>query len=131
MRRAVWPARTAVHHCKRFGKEDTAKELQDLVADGSPLYVHVAEAVARWGGDEVGECGLSAVGAVVGVPVGAPRRCDAARAVLHPLRAEERHGADMALASTTVWRSVRIQAVFPLSVRCVATARAPKQEGQG
>lgn len=58
----------------------SAKELQDLVADGSPLYVHVAEAVARWGGDEVGECGLSAVGAVVGAT--APEEAVRVREVL-------------------------------------------------
>jgi orotidine-5'-phosphate decarboxylase len=39
---------------------------QDLVCDGWPVYRHVAEAVARWNAPTVGDCGLGAVGAVVG-----------------------------------------------------------------
>jgi orotidine-5'-phosphate decarboxylase len=39
---------------------------QDLVCDGKPVYRHVADAVARWNAPTVGECGLGAVGAVVG-----------------------------------------------------------------
>ncbi len=39
---------------------------QDLVADGRPLYRHVAEAVAAWARENVGRCGLGDVGAVVG-----------------------------------------------------------------
>jgi len=39
---------------------------QDLVADGQPLYQHVAEAVAAWARENVGRCGLGDVGAVVG-----------------------------------------------------------------
>lgn len=39
---------------------------QDLVCDGKPVYRHVGEAVARWNADTLGECGLGAVGAVVG-----------------------------------------------------------------
>lgn len=39
---------------------------QDLVADGKPLYRHVAEHVARWSQDDRGECGYGPVGAVVG-----------------------------------------------------------------
>ncbi len=39
---------------------------QDLVCDGKPVYRHVAEAVARWNAPTVGDCGLGAVGAVVG-----------------------------------------------------------------
>jgi orotidine-5'-phosphate decarboxylase len=39
---------------------------QDLVCDGRPVYQHVAAAVAAWGGESVGACGLGDVGAVVG-----------------------------------------------------------------
>jgi orotidine-5'-phosphate decarboxylase len=42
-------------------------DVQDLpLADGRPLWHHVAELVDDWGGELVGESGLSAVGAVVG-----------------------------------------------------------------
>jgi orotidine-5'-phosphate decarboxylase len=42
-------------------------DVQDLpVADGRPLWHHVAELVDGWGEDLVGASGLSAVGAVVG-----------------------------------------------------------------
>src|SRR5262249_62125825 len=42
-------------------------EVQDLVlSDGRPVWHQVAELVAEWGADLVGEHGLSAVGAVVG-----------------------------------------------------------------
>lgn len=41
-------------------------EFQDLVADGKPLYLHVAEKVGEWGKDLVGKAGYSSVGAVVG-----------------------------------------------------------------
>jgi orotidine-5'-phosphate decarboxylase len=39
---------------------------QDLVADGKPLYRHVGVAVAAWARENLGECGLGDVGAVVG-----------------------------------------------------------------
>ncbi len=39
---------------------------QNLVCDGRPLYRHVAEAVAKWNEPTLGDCGLGAVGAVVG-----------------------------------------------------------------
>ncbi len=39
---------------------------QDLVADGRPIYQHVAQAVAEWARENVGQCGLGDVGAVVG-----------------------------------------------------------------
>ena len=42
------------------------KMLQDLVADGRPLYRHVAEYVERQAAETVGACGYGAVGAVVG-----------------------------------------------------------------
>ena len=42
-------------------------DVQDLpLADGRPLWHHVAELVEEWGAGLVGESGLSAVGAVVG-----------------------------------------------------------------
>jgi orotidine-5'-phosphate decarboxylase len=42
-------------------------DIQDLpLADGRPLWQHVAGLVDRWGADLVGACGLSSVGAVVG-----------------------------------------------------------------
>ena len=40
--------------------------LQDLVADGRPLYRHVAEYVQRQAAETVAACGYGAVGAVVG-----------------------------------------------------------------
>jgi orotidine-5'-phosphate decarboxylase len=44
----------------------SAGELQDLDVGGAPLYLRVASLVERWGADLRGECGFSAVGAVVG-----------------------------------------------------------------
>jgi orotidine-5'-phosphate decarboxylase len=42
-------------------------DVQDVVlSDGRPMWQHVAELVADWGAELVGEHGLSAVGAVVG-----------------------------------------------------------------
>jgi orotidine-5'-phosphate decarboxylase len=42
-------------------------DVQDVtLSDGRPMWQHVATLVADWGSDLVGECGLSAVGAVVG-----------------------------------------------------------------
>ena len=40
--------------------------LQDLLADGWPLYRHVAEYVERQAAKTVGDCGYGAIGAVVG-----------------------------------------------------------------
>jgi orotidine-5'-phosphate decarboxylase len=39
---------------------------QDLDCDGRPLYQHVGEAVAAWARENLGDCGLGDVGAVVG-----------------------------------------------------------------
>lgn len=44
----------------------SARELQDLVCEGRPIYRHVAEHLGRWGADYRGETGYSLVGAVVG-----------------------------------------------------------------
>jgi orotidine-5'-phosphate decarboxylase len=43
-----------------------AGQFQDLDCGGRPLFMHVAEAVGAWARESRGECGLSAVGAVVG-----------------------------------------------------------------
>lgn len=44
----------------------TAGEIQDLVADGKPIYRHVADRLKTWAAGHAGECGYSLVGAVVG-----------------------------------------------------------------
>jgi orotidine-5'-phosphate decarboxylase len=44
----------------------SAREFQDLVADGRPIYRHVAERLASWALPQRGESGYSLVGAVVG-----------------------------------------------------------------
>ncbi|MGI6151871.1 MAG: orotidine-5'-phosphate decarboxylase [Christensenellales bacterium] len=41
-------------------------EIQDLIADGRPIYEHVGLMTARWGEELIGKSGYSAVGAVVG-----------------------------------------------------------------
>ena len=43
-----------------------AGQFQDLVCDGRPLYLHVAEAVGVWARENLGRCGFGDVGAVVG-----------------------------------------------------------------
>jgi orotidine-5'-phosphate decarboxylase len=54
--------------------------LQELEVDGRPLYLHVADAVARLGAPHVGSRGYSDVGAVVGAT--APAALHAVRAAL-------------------------------------------------
>lgn len=44
----------------------SAREFQDLMAEGLPLYSHVARKVMEWGKGAIGEGGYSAVGAVIG-----------------------------------------------------------------
>lgn len=44
----------------------SAGEFQDLVADGKPVYRHVADRMMVWASSFVGECGYSSLGAVVG-----------------------------------------------------------------
>jgi orotidine-5'-phosphate decarboxylase len=39
---------------------------QDLLCDGRPLFLHVAEAVGGWTRENLGQCGYGDVGAVVG-----------------------------------------------------------------
>jgi orotidine-5'-phosphate decarboxylase len=42
-------------------------DVQDLtLSDGRPIWQHIAGLVSEWGADLIGDCGLSAVGAVVG-----------------------------------------------------------------
>ncbi|MDD4564108.1 MAG: orotidine-5'-phosphate decarboxylase [Eubacteriales bacterium] len=41
-------------------------EIQDLIADGKPVYEHVADLVSRWGELSMGSRGYSKIGAVVG-----------------------------------------------------------------
>ena len=56
-------------------------DVQDVaLADGRPLWQHVAGLVHEWGGDLVGEHGLSSVGAVVGATF--PREVKEARRLL-------------------------------------------------
>jgi orotidine-5'-phosphate decarboxylase len=43
-----------------------AGQFQDLICDGKPLFMHVAAAVAAWSAENLGQCGLGDVGAVVG-----------------------------------------------------------------
>ena len=39
---------------------------QNLVCDGRPLYQHVAAAVGEWNRENLGQCGLGDIGAVIG-----------------------------------------------------------------
>ena len=60
---------------------NAAGDVQDLtLSDGRPVWHQVAELVAAWGGDVVGERGLSSVGAVVGATH--PRAVGEARRLL-------------------------------------------------
>ena len=47
-----------------------AAEFQEFSSPDRPLYLHVAEAVARWGERLIGKCGYSAIGGVVGATAG-------------------------------------------------------------
>ena len=76
----VYPGRDALEPfllaCRRHGagvfclvKTSNAggAEIQDLtLSDGHTLWHHIARLVDEWGADLLGDCGLSAVGAVVG-----------------------------------------------------------------
>jgi orotidine-5'-phosphate decarboxylase len=44
----------------------SAGEIQDLVADGRPIYRHVADRLVQWAGVQRGQSGYGLVGAVVG-----------------------------------------------------------------
>src|SRR6266446_3845595 len=43
-----------------------AGQFQDLICDGRPVYMHVAEAVGQWTRENLAKCGLGGVGAGVG-----------------------------------------------------------------
>jgi orotidine-5'-phosphate decarboxylase len=74
--------------CDRLGvfvvvrtSNPSSVDIQDLpLADGRPLWQHVAGLVDRWGADFVGESGLSSVGAVLGATF--PRQVAEARGLL-------------------------------------------------
>lgn len=44
----------------------SSEEFQNLLVDGKPLYLHIADKVEYWGADLIGKYGYSSVGAVVG-----------------------------------------------------------------
>ncbi|MCK8825323.1 orotidine-5'-phosphate decarboxylase [Fuchsiella alkaliacetigena] len=44
----------------------SAGELQDLEVEGKKIYEVMAELVNQWGAESIGDCGYSAIGAVVG-----------------------------------------------------------------
>ena len=84
-----------------------AGDIQEAtLSDGRPLWHHVAELVAEWGGDLVGERGLSSVGAVVGATyprvVGEARRTMPQAIILLPgVGAQGATPADVARAFTS------------------------------
>jgi orotidine-5'-phosphate decarboxylase len=44
----------------------SSSQLQDLIVDGKPIYLHMAALVEEWGQDAMGSKGYSRVGAVIG-----------------------------------------------------------------
>jgi orotidine-5'-phosphate decarboxylase len=82
-------------------------DIQDVtLSDGRPMWQHVAEQVAEWGADVVGENGLSAVGAVVGAThpraVGEARKLMPQAVLLLPgIGAQGATPADLARAFTS------------------------------
>lgn len=44
----------------------SSSQLQDLIVDGKPIYLHMAALVEEWGQDAMGAKGYSRVGAVIG-----------------------------------------------------------------
>jgi orotidine-5'-phosphate decarboxylase len=82
-------------------------DVQDLtLSDGRPLWHQVAELIASWGEDLVGDCGLSSVGAVVGAThprgVGEARRLLPQAVLLLPgVGAQGATPADVARAFTS------------------------------
>ena len=44
----------------------SSSQLQDLLVDGKPIYLHMAALVEEWGQEAMGEKGYSRVGAVIG-----------------------------------------------------------------
>ncbi|MDL2236680.1 orotidine-5'-phosphate decarboxylase [Christensenellaceae bacterium OttesenSCG-928-K19] len=64
-----------VEDCKKYKKgifvlvktsNASSGELQDLEAEGKPIYEHMADLVDEWGQELIGEYGYSSVGAVIG-----------------------------------------------------------------
>lgn len=55
--------------------------LQDLVANGKRIYMHVAERVQRLAAESIGDCGYGAIGAVVGATY--PEQLEELRGVMH------------------------------------------------
>jgi orotidine-5'-phosphate decarboxylase len=84
-----------------------AGDIQEaMLSDGRPLWRHVADLVAEWGADLVGERGLSSVGAVVGATyprvVGEARRAMPQAVILLPGVGEQGASpADVARAFTS------------------------------
>jgi orotidine-5'-phosphate decarboxylase len=82
-------------------------DVQDLkLSDGRPLWHQVAELIASWGEELVGDCGLSSVGAVVGAThpreVGEARRLLPQAPILLPgIGAQGATPADVARAFTS------------------------------
>lgn len=61
--------------CKKYKKgifvlvktsNKSSGELQDLIADGKPIYEHMADMTEKWGEELIGKYGYSSVGAVIG-----------------------------------------------------------------
>lgn len=48
----------------------SGREIQDLIAEGRPVYEHTAELVSKWGEQAMGQNGYSRVAAVVGATYG-------------------------------------------------------------
>ena len=80
----------------------SAGDLQDLVlADGRPVYEAMAEKVAEWGQDLIGQSGYSSVGAVVGATW--PRQAEKLRQLMpHSLILVPGYGAQGATADDAV-----------------------------
>ena len=84
-----------------------AADVQDAtLSDGRPLWQHVADLVAEWGADLVGERGLSSAGAVVGATypraIGEARRAMPQAVLLLPgVGAQGATAADVARAFTS------------------------------
>ncbi|MBE6969195.1 MAG: orotidine-5'-phosphate decarboxylase [Ruminococcaceae bacterium] len=64
-----------VDECNRHNKgifvlvktsNPSSSQLQDLLVDGKPVYLHMAALVEEWGQEAMGEKGYSRVGAVIG-----------------------------------------------------------------
>ncbi|MFN0153335.1 MAG: orotidine-5'-phosphate decarboxylase [Gaiella sp.] len=102
--------------CRRYGagifllvhtSNAGAADIQGAtLSDGRPLWRHIADLVAEWGKGIVGDCGLSAVGAVVGATypraIGEARRAMPQAIMLLPgIGAQGAGPADVARAFTS------------------------------